>query len=253
MPLAAGHEMQLRAGPTMRALDLHPIAIGESEVGPGIHAWLQPNGLLGESNAGLVIGAGASMLVDTLWDPRLTRRMLAAMAPLIAQAPIETLINTHSDGDHWWGNQEVAGAEIVATEAAAEVMAKQSPGEMKRFGLLAGALRLAGSMPLPYPRRRDVAAIAAYVGEALEPFSFEEVRLVQPTRTFSGQLELEVGGREVRLIEVGPAHTPGDLIVWIPDARIAIAADILFIGVTPVLCTRTVGATIPIRPTARPW
>ena len=208
---------------------------GLTEVGPGIHAWLQPNGLLGESNAGLVIGAGASMLVDTLWDPRLTRRMLAAMAPLIAQAPIETLINTHSDGDHWWGNQEVAGAEIVATEAAAEVMAKQSPGEMKRFGLLAGALRLAGSMPLPYPRRRDVAAIAAYVGEALEPFSFEEVRLVQPTRTFSGQLELEVGGREIRLIEVGPAHTPGDLIVWIPDARIAIAADILFIGVTPIM------------------
>ena len=114
-------------------------------------------------------------------------------------------------------------------------MAEQSPGEMKRFGLLAGALRLAGSMPLPYPRRGDVAAIAAYVREALEPFSFEEVRLVQPTRTFSGQLELEVGGREVRLIEVGPAHTPGDLIVWVPDARIAIAADILFIGVTPIM------------------
>jgi cyclase len=208
---------------------------GLTEVGPGIHAWLQPNGLLGESNAGLVIGAGASMLVDTLWDPRLTRRMLAAMAPLIAQAPIETLVNTHSDGDHWWGNQEVAGAEILVTEAAAEVMAKQSPGEMKRFGLLARALRLAGSMPLPYPRRGDVGAIAAYVSGALEPFAFGEVRLVPPTRTFSGRLELDVGGREVRLIEVGPAHTPGDLIVWVPDARIAIAADILFIGVTPIM------------------
>ena len=63
---------------------------GLTEVGPGIHAWLQPNGLLGESNAGLVVGDGASLLVDTLWDPRLTRRMLAAMAPLIAEAPIET-------------------------------------------------------------------------------------------------------------------------------------------------------------------
>jgi cyclase len=208
---------------------------GLTEVGPGIHAWLQPNGLLGESNAGLVIGDGASLLVDTLWDPRLTRRMLAAMAPLIAEAPIETLVNTHSDGDHWWGNQEVAGVEIVATEAAATVMGEESPAEMKRFGLLAGALRLAGSMPLPYPRRGDVVAIGAYVSGALEPFTFEEVRLVEPTRTFSGQLELDVGGREVRLIEVGPAHTPGDLIVWVPDARIAIAADILFIGVTPIM------------------
>jgi cyclase len=210
---------------------------GLAEVGPGVHAWLQPNGALGESNAGLVQGEGASLLVDTLWDPRLTRRMLAAMAPLLAQAPIETVVNTHSDGDHWWGNQEVAGAEIVAGEAAAAVMGAQSPAEMKRFGRLAGALRLAGSLPLPYPRRADIGTIAAYVGGALAPFAFDEVRLVPPTRTFSGRIELGVGGREVSLIEVGPAHTPGDLIVWVPDARIAIAADILFIGVTPIMWT----------------
>ena len=110
---------------------------GLTEVGPGVHAWLQPNGLLGESNAALVVGDGGSLLVDTLWDPPLTRRMLAAMRELIAEAPIETVVNSHSDGDHWWGNQEVADAEIVATATAAEVMAKQSPGEMKRFGRLA--------------------------------------------------------------------------------------------------------------------
>ena len=208
---------------------------GLAELGPGVHGWLQPNGLLGESNAGLVIGDGASLLVDTLWDPRLTRRMLAAMAPLIADAPIEILVNTHSDGDHWWGNQEVEGAEIVATEAAAAVMREQSPAEMRRFGRLAAALRLAASIPIPYPRRGDVAVIAAYVSEALAPFAFGDVRLVPPTRTFSGELQLDVGGREVRLIEVGPAHTAGDLIVWVPDARIAIAADILFIGVTPIM------------------
>ena len=208
---------------------------GLTEVGAGVHAWLQPNGLLGESNAALVVGAGASMLVDSLWEPKLARRMLDAIAPLVAEAPIETLVNTHSDGDHWWGNQEVPGAEIVATEAAANLMASQSPAEMKRFGTLAGGLKLAASIPVPYPRRADVAAIAAYVSGALEPFAFGEVRLVPPTRTFTDELELDVGGREVRLFEVGPAHTAGDLIVWVPDARIAIAADILFIGVTPIM------------------
>ena len=208
---------------------------GLAELGPGVHGWLQPNGLLGESNAGLVVGDGASLLVDTLWDPPLTRHMLTAMAPLTAGAPIKTLVNTHSDGDHWWGNQEVGGVEIVATDAAAAVMAEQSPAEMKRFGALARALRLGASTPFPYPRRRQVATIAPYVSEALRPFAFDEVRLVRPTRTFSGELELDVGGRQVRLIEVGPAHTPGDLIVWIPDARIALAADILFIDVTPIM------------------
>jgi cyclase len=173
--------------------------------------------------------------VDTLWDPRLTRRTLAAMAPLIEKAPIQTLVNTHSDGDHWWGNKEVSAAEIIATEAARAVMEDESPAEMNRFGALARALRLAGSLPVPYPRRGDVAAIAAYVSELLAPFGFDEVRLVPPTRTFSGELALDVSGREVRLIEVGPAHTAGDLIVWVPDAKVAIAADVLFIGITPIM------------------
>jgi glyoxylase-like metal-dependent hydrolase (beta-lactamase superfamily II) len=208
---------------------------GLAEVGSGVHAWLQPNGLLGESNAVLVVGDGASLLVDTLWDPRLTRRMLAAMAPLTRDAPIETLVNTHSDGDHWWGNDEVQGAEIIATKAATAVMEDESPAEMKRFVALAGALRFAGSLPLPYPRRGDIGEFGAYVSEALSPFDFGEVRLVPPTRTFSGEVELEVGGCEIRLIEVGPAHTSGDLVAWVPDARIAIAADILFIGVTPIM------------------
>jgi cyclase len=208
---------------------------GLTEVASGVHAWLQPNGLFGESNAALVIGDGTSLLVDTLWDPLLTRRLLAEIAPLTAEAPIDTLVNTHSDGDHWWGNQELAAVEIVATEAAAAVMGGQSPAEMKRFGGLAGALRIAGSLPVPYPRRGDIATIAAYVGEVLAPFAFDEIRLVPPTRTFSGELDMDVGGRSVRLIEVGPAHTPGDLIVWVPDTRIALAADILFIGVTPIM------------------
>jgi glyoxylase-like metal-dependent hydrolase (beta-lactamase superfamily II) len=106
---------------------------------------------------------------------------------------------------------------------------------MKRFSALAGALRLAGSLPFPYPRRGDVGVIATYAGEALAPFDFDKVRLVPRTRTFSGALGLDVGGREVRLMQVGPAHTPGDLIASVPDARIAIAADILFIGITPIM------------------
>lgn len=216
---------------------LHPAPArfggGLREVAPGIHAWLQPNGSWGESNAALVVGDGTSLLVDTLWDVRLTGRMLAAMRLLTERAPIATVVNTHSDGDHWWGNQLVAGAEIVATAAAAAVMAEQSPGEMTRFGRLGAALRLAGRAPVP--RRRDAAAIGRFVGEVLGPFRFGEVRLTRPTRTFRGELSLDVAGREVRLVEVGPAHTPGDLVVHVPDARCVIAADILFIGVTPVM------------------
>jgi glyoxylase-like metal-dependent hydrolase (beta-lactamase superfamily II) len=67
------------------------------------------------------------------------------------------------------------------------------------------------------------------------PYDHRGISLTRPTRTFSGRLELDVGGRKVELIEVGPAHTHGDLIVHVPDARVVFAADVAFVGSTPVM------------------
>jgi glyoxylase-like metal-dependent hydrolase (beta-lactamase superfamily II) len=69
----------------------------------------------------------------------------------------------------------------------------------------------------------------------LRRFDFQGIRVTPPTLTFSGTLELDVGGRRVELIEVGPAHTPGDLIVHVPDASVVFAGDLMFVGVTPIM------------------
>ena len=202
---------------------------GLTEAAPGVHVWLQPNGSWGETNAALVAGEGESLLVDTLWTPGLTRAMLDAMAAVTAAAPIRRVVNTHADGDHCWGNQLFAGTEIVATNAAAEEMHALPPRTVGAFRRLAAGLRAGGRLRLP------ASAAGEYVSGMFAPFDFGDVELTPPTRTFEGELTLEVGGRAVELIEVGPAHTGGDLIAWIPDARTVIAADILFTGVTPVM------------------
>ena len=73
---------------------------GLHEVADGTYAYLQPDGGWGWSNAGLVVGDGASLLVDTLFDLRLTSEMLSATGPAVRTAPISTLVNTHANGDH---------------------------------------------------------------------------------------------------------------------------------------------------------
>src|SRR5262245_64060190 len=98
-----------------------------SEVADGCHAYVQPDGGWGWSNAGLVVGDGASLLVDTLFDLHLTARMLDAMASAVVTAPIRTVVNTHANGDHCYGNQLVGDAEIVASTAAAGEMAEVPP------------------------------------------------------------------------------------------------------------------------------
>lgn len=208
---------------------------GLRDLGSGLHAWLQPNGAWGESNAGLVVGDGASLLVDTLWDLRLTRRMLDAMAPLTAVAPITRLVNTHADGDHWWGNELVPGAEIVTSEASARGMAETKVARFEAFRRLGRALSGAGALGGARRRARTLQATGAFIEGMLAPFDFSAITLTPATRTFTERLTLDVGGREVELIVVGPAHTPGDLIVHVPDARTVFAADVMFVGSTPVM------------------
>lgn len=208
---------------------------GLRKVADGVHAWLQPNGSWGESNGVLIVGEGESLLIDTLWTPGLTARMLERMKRHTRRAPIGRLVNTHADGDHWWGNQHLAGTEIVATDAAAEEMGELSPEALTRLKRTGEGLARGGRLPIPFPGHSRAASLASLVEGMLGVYDFSGIDLTPPTRTFSGELELDAGGRRVELIEVGPAHTFGDAIVNVPDVALVVAADILFIGATPVM------------------
>jgi cyclase len=201
---------------------------GLRELAAGVWAWLQPNGAWGEANAGLVAGDGDALLVDTLWDERLAREMLAAMEPVLAGRRLSTVVNTHSDGDHWWGNAAVPRTgQIITSAPSRKAMDDEAPpGELARMAMLAARGRW-----VPGP----LGALSRYVSEMLAPFEFKGVELRFPDRTFSRTETLDVGGREVHLFEVGPAHTPGDAIVHVPDAGVVFAADVLFVHATPVM------------------
>jgi cyclase len=193
---------------------------GLHEVADGVWAYLQPDGGWGWSNAGLVTGGGASILVDTLFDLKLTREMLDTMARTVPAAEsIGTVVNTHANGDHCYGNSLVATAEIIASSRCAEEMKTLPPSR------LADMVRTA-------PGLGDV---GVFVTRIFGPFTFDDIELTLPTTTFDGELEIRVGDRRVRLIEVGPAHTEGDVIVHLPDDGVVFTGDILFHGGHPVV------------------
>jgi glyoxylase-like metal-dependent hydrolase (beta-lactamase superfamily II) len=101
---------------------------GLHDLGDGCWAWLAPDGSWGWSNAGLIADGKATLLVDTLFDLPLTAEMPAAMRDAVpAAASIDTLVNTHADGDHTFGNKLVDGAEVVASTACAEEMRERPP------------------------------------------------------------------------------------------------------------------------------
>jgi len=204
------------------ALGIRPYAKGLLDLGDGACAWLQPDGGWGWSNAGLVVDDDQSLLVDTLFDVPLTREMLTAMRAAEPRAArrIDVVVNTHSNGDHCNGNELVADAEIVASAAALEEMRHDiKPQQMAQLLASADTLGDAGR----------------YFSRAFGAFDFAGVSQTLPTRSFEGRLDLEVGAVQVELLQVGPAHTAGDVLVHVPSKRCVFTGDILFIEGTPIM------------------
>jgi len=101
---------------------------GLHDLGNGCLAYLQPDGSWGWSNAGLIVDGSENLLVDTLFDLKLTRQMLNEMRDKVPSArKIKTLVNTHANGDHTFGNQLVVGADIITTEQTAKEMLEHPP------------------------------------------------------------------------------------------------------------------------------
>lgn len=194
---------------------------GLQETGNGIYSYLQPDGSWGWSNAGLIVDGDASLLVDTLFDAPLTREMLSVMedATGISADQIGTVVNTHANGDHTHGNGLCTHAEIIASETGAR--------EMEAFG----PERLLQMMEMA-PELGDT---GKYFIEIFGPFNFGDVAEKLPTKTFSGELIVKVGDKTVELKEVGPAHTGGDVLVFVEEDRTVFTGDILFIDGTPIM------------------
>ncbi len=197
-----------------------PYTKGLHDLGNNTYAYLQPDGGWGWSNTGLLTTDGSALLIDTLFDLPLTRDMLELMrAKLPAAHHIETLINTHANPDHTFGNELVQGAEIISTAACADEMNELQPDA------LAALMRNAPQM----------GAAGAFLHELFGVFDFEGITLTLPTQTFDDELSLTFGGRELRLVEVGPAHTRGDMVVYLPDDQVVFTGDILFSSGHPVM------------------
>jgi 2-keto-4-pentenoate hydratase/2-oxohepta-3-ene-1,7-dioic acid hydratase in catechol pathway/glyoxylase-like metal-dependent hydrolase (beta-lactamase superfamily II) len=225
---AAPHPLPARPNPDAapaaarvnRAPARVPYTRGLHEVADRVWAWTLPDGGYGWSNAGLVAGDGASLLVDTLFDLALTREMLDAVTPVTSVAPITAALITHSNGDHTHGNQLLdPSVRIIAATSTAEEIAHGMAPEMLAMAQTANL----GPVATPYIRDR------------FGHFDFSGISVRNADQTFDRNLTIDVGGRRVDLLNLGPAHTAADTVVHVPDAGVLFGGDLLFIGCTPIV------------------
>ncbi|GIE95449.1 MBL fold metallo-hydrolase [Paractinoplanes rishiriensis] len=172
------------------------------ELKPGIYAWVQPDGTWWLNNAGAVAGDDGMLVVDTCATAARTMRFLDALP----ERPIRWAVNTHQHGDHTYGNSLLPVTTVLIGH------------ERMREGLRVDPI-IDGCPPFwqPVPDWGPVSR-----------------RL--PDLTVTSDLTVHVGGRRVEVRHPGrTAHTPGDLIAWLPEERVLFAGDLVFAGLTPLV------------------
>lgn len=172
-----------------------------TELAPGVHAYVQPDGGWCLNNAGVIAGEGATLLVDTAATQARTLALREAVASVTAE-PVSIVVNTHHHGDHTHGNYLFAdSARILGHALCAQEVAHQ--GELLKH---------------LWP---DV--------------DWGEVRPVGPGEAIEQRTGIDVGGIRVLLEPVSAAHTTNDLIAHLPDHGVLFAGDLVFSGGTPFI------------------
>ena len=157
------------------------------------------------SNAAFVVTPAGVVVVDALGSPALARELVSAIGKLTAQ-PIRHVVVTHYHADHIYGLQ-------VFKELGATITAHQS-GQAYLHSDTA-VLRLQASR------------------EELAPWIDAQTRLVGADRWITEPMRFTLGGVDFVLQPAGPAHTPEDLVVVLPQQQLLIAGDLVFRGRVP--------------------
>ena len=157
------------------------------------------------ANAGFVVTDDGVVVIDALGSPALGHELLKAIRS-VTPKPVRRVIVTHYHADHFYGLQPFkdAGAEIWAHRAALEYL---TGGEAER--------------------RREQRA------RDLFPWVDERTPLVPADRWLDGDEAFTLGGVRFELQHFGPAHSPEDVVVVVPQEGVLYSGDILFKGRVP--------------------
>jgi len=180
---------------------------GMSEVGDGIFAYVQGNGPYGNagfSNAGLVVGPDYCVVIDTLGTSSMHDGFLQSIRR-VTNKPVGLVLITHHHVDHVLGVHRFMPVRVVChRQCRAHILADRDT-MVNRWRTM---------RPLLAPDLPDMPVIV-------------------PDMTFDDRISIHLGDRELIFFHPGTAHTDGDAVLLIPDAKLVFAGDLFFNRVCP--------------------
>jgi glyoxylase-like metal-dependent hydrolase (beta-lactamase superfamily II) len=156
----------------------------------------------GDPNSGVIVGDDACMVIDTTATPVMARDLIARIRT-VTDKPIKYVVLSHYHAVRVLGASAYFGegaTEVIASRGTWELICERGEADMK-------------SEIERFPRLFQ--AVESIPG------------LTWPTMVFERELTLFLGKLEVRLMHIGPGHTKGDTIAWIPSQKVCFSGDLV--------------------------
>ena len=153
----------------------------------------------GDPNSGVIIGDDSVMVIDATATPVMAQDLIAKIRG-VTDKPIKYVTLSHYHAVRVLGASAYGAEQIIASRPTYELIVERGKedwdSEYERFPRL---FQNADSVP----------------------------GLTWPTMVFEKQMTVYMGKLEVQLIQIGPGHTRGDTIAWLPAERMLFSGDLV--------------------------
>jgi glyoxylase-like metal-dependent hydrolase (beta-lactamase superfamily II) len=180
-------------------------------------------------NAGIVDLGGVALVFDTMLTQAAARDLCAAAEQLTGQR-VRYVVNSHHHADHTIGNQVFDDATIIGTPRIATLITQETDpllAQMRERGMELDAEARAEAAAVSDPAiQRDMIEQDDDFLTLLQEAHTTRSRL--PDLRFESRLTLHGATRHAELITWGGGHTPSDVVLYLPHARIFYSGDLIF-------------------------
>ena len=175
--------------------DMTEKKISFTEVGEGLYAFTAE----GDPNSGVIIGDDSVMIVEAQATPRLANKVIECVRT-VTDKPISHVVLTHYHAVRVLGASAFGAQQVIMSETTRGQVVERGQedwdSEFQRFPRL-----FEGHESIP--------------------------GLTWPTTTFNGRMSVFLGKRRVDLMQLGRAHTAGDIVIHVPDENVMFTGDIV--------------------------
>jgi len=198
----------------------------------GVYAAIAKPTFRTNCNSAVVILDDGVLVVDSQSKPSAAEALIAEIRKL-TDKPVKYLVITHFHGDHTQGAEAYVrawpGVEIIESPATRESIEQRGQARLKRdlisvpqqIEKLQKSLEQAPNHDTKAQTQKTLNEAEAYLAETMQ------IAIPAPTMVVAQSLSLHRKSGEVEILSIGPAHTDGDLMVYLPAQRVLITGDVV--------------------------